>query len=298
MNPVKNMLVCLDLTYIDPVLIKYAAFISEITDAQKIYFLHVIQEYALPDKGSQDLPDTEELYEIIYSKIKEEVDADFKKNRPFGIETRVETEDASAAIIDFAAETETDLLLVGQKYGSNREARYGHKVASGADCDIMFIPEQAEIRIRKILCAIDCSKDAETAFGRALEIAEATNAAITNYFLYDTAQTYFPSTTASSANAQQERFRKEHAEFLERFDRSPDSIPCRFRKIDPTENQSEAVYETAQDEKADLIVIGASGEIEEPTSLLGNISKNFYNMETKIPLLIIKNKKSKRFFWI
>ncbi len=298
MNRIKTMLACLDLTYIDPVLIEYAAFFSELIGAEKVYFLHVIQEYALPEKGGRDLPDKEELYDIIYNKIKEEVDANFEKKRPAGIETRIESEDASAAIIDFISETEIDLLLIGQKYGAKREARYGYKIATGADCDILFIPEQIKARIQKILCAIDGSEESETAFQRALDLSEKTGADVVAYFLYNTAQTYFPATTISGSSSRQERFKKHYAKFLERFDRPPGSVRCHFREIEPTENQAETSYETAREEKADLIIVGAAGSIGDPTTLLGNMLENFNNMEKEIPLLIVKNQKSKRFFII
>lgn len=298
MNRIKNILACLDLTYIDPILIEYADFFSGSIEAEKVYFLHVIQEYALPEKGGKDLPDKEELYDIIYSKIKEEVDANFENQRPAAIETRVESEDASAAIIDFISETEIDLLLIGQKYGAKREARYGYKVATGADCDILFIPEQIEVKIQKILCAIDGSKESETAFQRALDLSEKTGATVAAYFLYNTAQTYFPASTLSGSSSRQERFKKHYAKFLERFNRPPGSVPCHFREIEHTENQAETSYETAQDEKADLIIVGAAGRIGDPTTLLGNILENFNNMEKEIPLLVIKNQKSKRFFVI
>lgn len=56
MNRIKNILACLDLTYIDPILIEYADFFSGSIEAEKVYFLHVIQEYALPEKGGRIFP--------------------------------------------------------------------------------------------------------------------------------------------------------------------------------------------------------------------------------------------------
>lgn len=298
MHEIKNILACLDLTYIDPVMVEYAAFFAETTGAENVYFLHVIQEYDLPDKGGRDLPDEEELYELIAQKIDAEVDDGFRKNIPVKTETIVEAEDASVAIIDFIAETKTDIVLIGQKFGTRREARYGHKVMSGADCDIMIIPERVKYRIQKILCTTDCSKESETAFKRALKIAEKTGAAVESYFLYNTAETYFPATTISSAETQKERFQKEYADFLERMGKPPESIRCHFSELDPSENQVDKVYKTAENENADLIVVGAAGAVADATTLLGNIAENFNNLEKKIPLLIIKNKKSKRFFLI
>ncbi len=298
MSTIKTILVCLDLTYIDASVVEYAGYMAELMGSEKVYFLHVIQEYDLPDLGGREFPDEEKLYAFIYNQIKEEVDANFKKNIPFGIETRVEREDASTAIVDFISETKTGLVLIGQKYGAYREARYAHKIAAGADCDIMYVPERIETRIQKILCAIDCSKESEAAFQHALDLSDKTGAAIVSYFLYDTAQTYFPATTISSASMQQERSRKNYTKFLERFGLSPESIECHFKELDPTQNQADEVYKAAIDEKSDLIVVGAAGAIASATTLLGNIAENFNKMDKKIPLLIIKNKKTKRFPWI
>lgn len=297
MNPIKNILTCLDLTYIDPVVVEYTDFLVGITGAEKAYFLHVIQEYDLPGKGGRDLPEGEEIYELIYKKIKNKVHSGFKQQIPVGIETQIATEDASSAIIDFIAETKIDLTLIGRKIGAYREARYGHNILSGADCDIMFIPEKSTHNIKKILCAIDGSGDAEVAFAHALNLSGKTGAAIVSYFLYDTTKTYFPATTQSSASMHQEHLHGKYDQFLKTFNRSPEDIICHFRELAPSENQADKVYETALDENADMIVVGATGDMGTPTTLLGNIALNFNNIEIKMPLLIIKNERSKRFLW-
>jgi nucleotide-binding universal stress UspA family protein len=302
MNRVKNILTCLDLTYIDSALVEYTAFFAKAASAEKAHFLHVIQTYDLPDKGGRDIPDEAELYRLISRKTEKEVDAHFRKHFPstfpIAVKTLIESEDASSAIIDFISEMKIDLVLVGQKFGARHEARYGRKIMAGASCDIMFIPEHIKSGIDKILCAIDGSNESETAFKYALDLSRKNGAAIACYFLYDTTEAYFPATTLSSATSQQERFRREFANFLERFSMSPDNIPCHYQEIGPTENQTEKIYDAATDEQADLIITGAAGDIAVPTTLLGNIAENFSHIEKKIPLLIVKNKKTKRFYWL
>ncbi len=296
MNRIKNITALLDLTYIDPVVIRYADYVGGIVEAEKIDFLHVIQEYDLPEKGGRELPDEAELYAFINEKIKEVVEDNFSDARTKNVYTRVEPEDAATAVIDFISETEADLLLIGHKYGSNHQCRYGHKISSGVDCDIMYIPEMAEASVNKILCAIDCSKESEVAFKRALALAEKTGAKMICHFIYDTAQTYFPATTVTASETRQENFKKRFDRFLESFDLSPGSIECFFKEVDPAEHQAEKVYQTAVEEAAELIVVGAAGAVSSPTTVLGNMLGNFNNLELKIPLLVIKNQKSKRFF--
>jgi len=298
MKRIRNITTLLDLTYIDPIMAKYSAFFSRIAEAEKVFFLHVIQEYNLPDKGGRELPDGETLYRAIQDGIREEVESHFDTSLPHAIEIRSEEEDASNAIVDFINETETGLILIGQKYGANREARYGHKISAKTGSDTLFVPETATPAIKKILCAIDCSDHAETAFRLALDLSEKTGAEMASYFLYDTTRSYFPATTQSSAAMEQERSRKEYAKFLERFGLSPDIIPCHYRTLDPSENQADGVYEAAVHEEADFLIVGAAGDPGTSTSLLGNLTENLYHIEKKIPLLIVRNKGSKRFGWI
>ncbi len=298
MKRIRNITALMDLTYLDPIMAEYSAFFSGIAEAEKVFFLHVIQEYNLPDKGGRDLPDGEAIYRAIQDRIREEVEKHFNATRPYAIEIRSEEEDASNAIVDFINETETDLVLIGQKYGANREARYGHKISAKAASDTLFVPETATPAIEKILCAIDCSDHAEAAFRLALEMSEKTGAEMASYFLYDTARSYFPASTLISAAIEQERFRKDYRKFLERFGLSPDIIPCHYRELDPSENQAEGVYEAAVHEKADFLIVGAEGGPGNNTSLLGNLAENLYHIEKKTPLLIVKNKGSKRFGWI
>ena len=298
MKRIRNITTLLDLTYIDPIMAEYSAFFSRIAEAEKVLFLHVIQEYNLPDKGGRELPAGETLYRAIRDRIREEVEKHFNTPLPFAIETRAEAEDASSAIVDFIHETETDLVLIGQKYGANREARYGHKISAKAASDTLFVPETATPSIKKILCAVDCSDHSEDAFRQALDLSEKTGAEMASYFLYDTTRSYFPATTLSSAAMEQERFRKEYGKFLERFGISPDIIPCHYRELDPSETQAEGVYEAAVAENADFLVVGAAGDPGTATSLLGNLAENLYHMEKKIPLLIVRNQETKRFGWI
>jgi len=298
MKRIRNITTLLDLTYIDPIMAEYSAFFSGIAEAEKVFFLHVIQEYNLPDKGGRELPDGETLYRAIQDRIREEVENHFNTTVPFAIETRAETEDASNAIIEFINETETDIVLIGQKYGANREARYGHKISAKAGSDTLFVPETATSAINKILCAIDCSDHSEEAFRKALDLAAKTGAEMASYFLYDTTRSYFPATTLSSAAMEQERSRKQYGKFLERFDLTPDIIPCHYKELGPSENQADGVYEAAVTENADFLVVGAAGDPGTATSLLGNMAENLYHMEKKIPLLIVRNQETKRFGWL
>ena len=297
MSTIKNlntMLVCLDLTEIDSNLIEYAAYLSQSLGMDRVIFLHAIQAYDLPDKSSKKFPDLEtDLSKRIESEINGIVTEHFKRKIETDVITKIEDEDAANVIIDYTREEKVDLALIGQKYGEDRSGRYGHKIASEALTDLMFIPEEPDLSLDRILCAVDFSKVSEKTFRRALDIAETTNARLVCHYLYDTQKSYFPATTIRTKGMLEKKIRKRFRKFLKKFDLTPDDVELRLRVNEEFKSQAEKLYEEAEEQEVDLLVVGAKGKTSVVTSLLGNVTERLRRMEKKMPVMIMKNVKSR-----
>lgn len=292
------MLVCLDLTAIDTYLISYAAFIAKTLPARKVVFYHAIQAYDLPNRGDRSFPDIEtELKEIIQEEMHKSVDSHFEEECHWEIATQVGYEDAAREIIEYIKTNEIDITLIGQKYGENRQARYGHKIAADAASDILFVPQYAEKTIDPILCAIDFSAESVRAFERALDLSRTWGVEMTCYFVSDPSRAYFPATTERSASHYQQQAKKTYQQFLKNYGLSPEEFPCRIEPASEITSEAENIYQAAVERNARLIVIGAQGNTATVTSLLGNISESFRLMEKEIPVMIIKNPPRKKFPW-
>ena len=297
MSNIKNlntMLVCLDLTDIDRSLIRYASYLSQTLELKKVIFFHAIQAYDLPDKSSKKFPDLEsDLSTKIKSEINSVVSSHFKRNINTDVITRIENEDAANVIIDFTRKEEVDLALIGQKYGEDRSGHYGHKIAAEALTDLMFIPEDTELSLTKILCAVDFSRASEKAFRRCLDISRAVNAPIICHYLYDTHKSYFPATTFRTKGVIEKKVRKRFRKYLNKFNLSPDDVELRVRVNEEFKSQAEKLYEEAEEQKADLLVVGAKGKTSVVTSLLGNVTERLRRMEKQMPVMIMKNVKAR-----
>ncbi|MFO8236423.1 MAG: universal stress protein [Bacteroidales bacterium] len=298
MQTIKNldtMLVCLDLTDIDHSLIRYASFLSQKLETDKIIFIHAIQAYDLPDKGSKKYPDLKSsLSKTIEEEINSVVSNHFKKQIKTEVTTKIEDEDASNVIIEFIKKENVDLTLIGQKAGEKREGHYGHKIAAKAQSDLMFIPEDPELSIEKILCAIDLSKLSVKAFRRSLDIANAINAEMVCQYIFDSSKSYFPAATNRTSSAMEKQFRKKYNKFVKQFGLKPTDIKCRYEVNETMKSQAEKIYQSAEEENTQLIIIGSKGQTSSITSLLGNITENFRRMKKQIPIMIMKNIKDKR----
>ena len=297
MSTIKNlntMLVCLDLTEIDRSLIRYASYLSQALELKKVIFFHAIQAYDLPDKSSKKFPDLEsDLSTKIKSEINSVVSSHFKRNINTDVITRIENEDAANVIIDFTRKEEVDLALIGQKYGEDRSGHYGHKIAAEALTDLMFVPEDPELSLNKILCAVDLSKVSEKAFRRCLDISRAVDAPIICHYLYGTHKSYFPATTIRTKGVMEKKIRKRFRKFLKKFDLSPDDVELRLRVNEEFKSQAEKLYDEAEEQKVDLLVVGAKGKTSVVTSLLGNVTERLRRMEKQMPVMIMKNVKTR-----
>ncbi len=304
MKKIETILGCLDLTEIDPVVMRLASFMAESFRAERLLFLHAIQAYDLPDRANKNFPDQVTIKSTIKKKLTQQICDNCAEELNAEVEVVVEEEDSANAVFEYVSSHQVDLSLIGQKYGLDREARYARKIAHGIDSDFILVSEESRPDITSILCALDCSGESKTAFERARELALEIKARLICYYLEDTTRSYFPATASQHIQSRENKARKNYAAFLEQFGLTPEDIPCHFEaaaRIDeqdgqPAENMSRSIQAVAESEESGLIVVGARGEVSSSTTLLGNVSENFLRMEKTRPVMIIKNKKSKRFF--
>lgn len=298
LEPVRNLMVCLDLTDIDKSLIAYAAFMARMLPASKVTFFHAIQAYDLPDRGNRRFPDLEtELNAIIRDEMHNSVDSYFEEQCQWDVATQVGYEDAAREIVEFIKSNEIDLTLIGQKYGENRQARYSHKIAAEASSDLLLVPQYAEKSIDPVLCAIDFSPQSVRAFERTLDLSRTWGVKMNCYFVCDPTRAYFPATTERSASHYQQQAKRAYEQFLKDYGLSPDDIPCRIETGHELTSEAENIYQAAIEDNARLIVIGAQGDTANVTSLLGNLSESFRLMEKEIPVMVLKNPPRKKFPW-
>mgnify|MGYP006289415829 CR=1 FL=1 len=297
METIKTIMVCLDLTEIDAGLIDYAAFIADAFEAENVIFTHVIQAYDLPKKSSKSFPDLKtSLNRMVRDELDQRIDPRFRQTHNTEVQVRIEEEDAAEGILSCVEENAADILLLGQKSGEDRKAVYGGKVAAQATCDILFVPENHFNSASNVLCAIDFSAASKAAFDRAVYLSEQKGASVMCYFIQDKTKAYFPASTQKSADRSQSRAEKKYREFIESFQRDPDKFPCRIETTDELTGEAEKIYQAAENQNADLIIIGAAGNTGTETSLLGNISESLRRMQKEIPVLIVKHQEGKKVF--
>lgn len=290
MKIINHILVCLDLSEIDEDLIHYSAVIAKYFNAEKVTLTHIIQPSDLPKKDEDSLNE-------VKSSIDEMISAEFEKflkkelgdNVIINIHTQIAEDDGLETIVTNVEDLDVDVLMIGQKYGEYRQKFHSKKPFAESDCDIIFVPESPPLQISRILCAIDYSEISKAAFAKALYLHKEQNIELICYYLQDISRTYFPATTSASENYIQSKAETKHKEFLSQFSLNPEDYPLKIGTGEQLTSEAEKLYKTAEENKADLIIIGAAGKTSNETSLLGNIAETLRRMDTYIPIMIIKN---------
>lgn len=294
--PPEGMLVSLDLTDIDLHLVRYAGFLARLLQVREVVFFHAIQAYALPERNRRDFPDVEtELSGLIRAELHKSVDTHFSDVCRWQVVTTVSYEDAARDIIAYINDHAFGLTLIGQKPGIGREERSGRLIAGEASGDLLFVPETAGLSIRRILCASDFSVEAGRAFKRALGLADSAPAELSCYFVADVSRAYFPATTGRSREKYRQQCARTYEDFLGGFGLTPGEIPCLISDGGiAVQQEAERIYQLAEEQDVDLIVIGTRGETATVTSLLGNLCESFRLMDKQIPVMIVKHAPEKK----
>jgi len=158
MKQFNKVLVGLDLSEMDNILIEKTSKLVTALGIDKIYFVHVEKDLSLPDDIAKAYPDLlapvdEAIKKNIHTKVKEwvpesvEVDISVKEGNP------MET------ILRWAKIKNIDLLIMGRKIELDGQGTLAKNLAQKAPCSVLFLTEDLKIRdLEHILVPMDFSE--------------------------------------------------------------------------------------------------------------------------------------------
>ena len=112
MTEIKNILVALDLSEIDNTLIKYASFIAESLQVEKVYFVHNIKKYEISELFEEQLKDLN-LDEIIGDELNEKVAEKFTSSVAW--EVLISEDPYSESLINYIVDKYADSARFNRK---------------------------------------------------------------------------------------------------------------------------------------------------------------------------------------
>lgn len=293
MKDFNRLMLCLDFTEMDKVLIEYLAFICKSHKPSKIYFFHVskalIVEKELRDKFPElQLPKDEKLE----SEMREKVAEFFPRVSEFDVEYMVEEGSPFKEVLKWTQIKNIDLLFLGRKSSLKGSGILPQNISRKANCSLLFVTENNSMKFEKIYVPCDFSENSNTALKKALSITDKNPEANTYYhhvFQLPRGYHYTGKTEAEFAEIMRENAEKKYDKMIEKNKHPRESIKPMF-SYDEREDPASFIFESAVEMNADLIIMGAKGRTFTTALLLGSVTEKLLRINGQIPTLVVKVK--------
>lgn len=294
MYPIKRILVALDLSELDPLLIKFASYIAGSAGAEKVYFVNILRNFHIPNEVLKEFPDlVKNAVEERRGKMKEVVEQNFGK--PEGVKVQYLVKDGQPAkkILTMVKDSDIDLVLAGKKKTLEGTGVLVQRLARRADCSLLIIPEGSATSLAKLLVPSDFSENSRLALETALTIAERTSPdvqlVVQNVYSVPAGYHYTGKSYEEFAEVMKKHAKRDYKKFVKDLDTKNIKVKDVY-SLDNNENKMSDIYGMAKEIKADGIVIGAKGRTAASALFLGSIAERAIQMNEKFPLLVVRPK--------
>ncbi len=287
-------MVCLDLTQMDEVIIRYARFICEsFKDIERVFFVHNIK-FEFPDSEKDILKDLDKpLVELIADVIEEKIEDNFKsKDIQIDKEVIIQEDNSTPhALNEVAQDNDVDLVITGKKISYKGTGEVTEKLLGMADFNsfLLMVPETTYRQIDEIVVPTDFSKASKKAIQLGVMVQQQTGANLQCQHVFNIPAHYFPYIPVDNM---EERLRKDAKKEWATFAKTLHQIgashlDCAFIFNDG-KNTAQTIYDYALQKGKDLIVISTKGKGAITSFLIGSVAIRLIRLDMQIPLMITR----------
>ncbi len=295
MDQLEHLLICLDLSEMDEVLIRYGNYLVDKFKPRSVTFLHVMKPYEIPREMIEAFPHLDQpLQQIMKEELQEKINSQFHQNEE--TQTIVEIAEGSTThnIVKYARKHNISFTLMGKKIGYEGRGGIVRKVMGIIPSSVLLVSETTQPHINHVLVRMDFSTISALALKMALKLQEITGVRISCHHAYRLPLKYFPQTSPENDKKLMEHVnkssRKEYIKFMQKHKLNPDDVPF-FVSLDPENDEAHILYRQALNIGADIIFIGSKIKSEFADIILDSTSEKLASTEKNIPVLLVKDRK-------
>lgn len=299
MHPLRKILVGLDGSEMDNMLIEFSSFLARTHSAENVYFVNVVKNTNLPAAVVKEFPTLlEDAIKDRKKSMEKKVIEHFDMALPSKVKIAVEQGDMpSKHILRLAEKHNIDAIVVGRKQNLKSSSVVTQRLARRAKCSLLIVPEKDYTSVCKLMVACDFSSDSLAAMEEAVSIAakhqsEGQHAEITALHVYGVPSGYHYTgkTYEEFARIMEDNARKEFQKFMRKVDTKDVNIAPVFA-LDRNYDIVSIIYDNAVNMKADCIVIGGKGKTASTAIFpIGTNTEKLISRDANIPLLIVRPK--------
>jgi nucleotide-binding universal stress UspA family protein len=290
MKNFEKVMIGLDLTAMDEILIQKVRTLISILGFEKLYLIHVAKNLVLPDDINTTHPN---LLAPIDESIEAEIMAKLaKQGFPKDLEIEVEVKEGNPAesILRWAKIKNVDLIVMGRKSTLKGKGTLAKLMAKKSPCSVLFLNEAESNTVpRKILVPIDFSEHSKMTYSFAEKLTEEFGIDVIGLHLFEVPTGYYKTGKSYEeiAKIMEDHALKDYEKFLNK--NKLKEFECFFVLVDD-ENESEIVLNIANKQNVEMILMGSRGRTASAALLLGSFAEKMVEINNQIPMLVFKNK--------
>lgn len=289
MKNIKKVLVGLDLSPLDEVLIRKTVTLARRYDFERVYFVHVAKDLALPDEVRSSYPGL--LAPVDEAIEKEIADKVLAAGFPEEVSYEIDVKEGGPMenILRWANVKDVDLIIMGRKHDLEGSGTLAKRIALQSPCSVLFLTENMPDKtFQKVIVPIDFSSYSVLALDYAQQISPDPDS-ITCYHLYEVPSGYtkIGKSYEEFAEIMRENSQKEYAQFIRKHNLPEYDLRLAVRSKD---NKAETILDAAKKDGMDLIVIGSRGRSNSAAMLVGSFAEKLININNELPMLVMKKK--------
>ena len=190
-----------------------------------------------------------------------------------------------------AENLDSNLVVVGRKEKSEGSGITAQRIARNFSGNVLFVPANAPLKITKISVPLDYSENSARALEEALHLSKKlkncsvrcvhiVNTAPSNYYLDLKTRTQLDTQFLQSAKIAWEVF-------IEKNEIKKEEVPIDFVQ-NINESSSKILSDYFNDQKTDLVVMGAKGHTAFENFLYGSVTETFVDRFNDCPVMIVR----------
>lgn len=281
-----NILVALDLTEMDAVLLRYVSFLNSIFSIQHIYFAHNIKQSVLHSLYDDIIIDDIKIDEIVEQELKRSIAKNYEGRASHSL---IVTSDlyTESSLTDLAKEHDINVVVAGDKTELKGTGGLPQKLVRMLNTHLLLVPEESRLTLNKILAPTDFSSNSIQALQASLLIAAQTKGEVESLHVYGIPSFYFPYIDREKAH---EETRKHlHSRFIELQKKHALPSDTLFKYVDKKESSVvEMIQREAERGNFDMIIISARGANNLTSLFIGSTTNDLILSNQTMPILVIK----------
>lgn len=291
MKNFEKVMIGLDMTEMDEILIKKVAYISQIMKFKKLYLIHVAKDLSLPEEIRKAYPDLlAPMDETIHAEIKNLLKNEKELDPSIEIEILVLEGSPLETFLRTAKIKDVDLIIMGRKFELDGSGTLSKTMAQKAPCSVLFLTETGPIALpKKVMIPLDFSEHTHLSFEFADMLHQELESEVVGLHIYEVPTGYYKTGKSYDefAKIMEENAKKDYEKFIKKYNHTPFECIYLHTKNGNTERH---IIKSAKDHNINLILMGSRGRTNSAAMLLGSTAEKLINLNNEIPMIIFKNK--------